>query len=455
MADSAFSFPGEFQRDILRLLLCDRAALASLRPALVPDYFTDETYRWVAASVFKVFDAANAHPGQPSVLQAAIDDCPGSLDPEEVEAAVRALYEDGVPEDAEYVRGRVVEFARGQRLRAAAAESEELLDSGQYDEWIAKVNAAGIVASADIGDDMDLQADARETILTLDEMYGGAVPTVIEALDERLDGRGLCGGEMGVILGWPGYHKTTMLVNIGKGALAAGRRVAHFAFEGGRRKVALRYYCSITQTRKADFMLNREQGVEAVESWFQQTGGSLRLAYFPKETCTLAMLEAKLKRWEAFTGWRPDLLIVDYPKLMKPSGNDDQLRLQVASLYTGVQALAGRWGIPTWVAQQSDRPGGEKMKAGGVLSMMNAAETFEPCRDADVIISTNQTDEEKADGILRLHGAKMREAEAGWTISLRVDPERSLILPIVTDLSEERRPAPVSRSQKPPEPDDG
>jgi replicative DNA helicase len=453
MSESAFTFPGEFQRDILRLLLSDRAALATLRPALVPDYFTDETYRWVASAAFKVFDEANAHPGQPSVLQAAIDECPGSLDPEEVESAVRALYEDGLPEDAEYVRGRVTEFARAQRLRAAAAEAEEMLESGQYDEWIAKVNAAGVVGAANPGDDMDLQADARETILTLDAVYGGAVPTTVTALDERLDGHGLCPGEMGVVLGWPGYHKTTLLVNIGVGAMSVGKRVAHFAFEGGRRKVATRYYCAITKTPKSEFLMNRERALEEVEGWFADHGGSLRLSYFPKETCTLAMLEAKLKRWEAFGGWRPDLLIVDYPKLMKPTEKAD-FRLQVSSLYTGVQALAGRWEIPTWVAQQSDRPGGEKMKAGGVLSMMNAAETFEPCRDADVIISTNQTDEEKQDGILRLHGAKMREAESGWTVSVRVDPERSLILPIVTDLSEERPLALTRRREKPPEPDD-
>lgn len=449
MAEAEFDFPREFQRDILRLLLTERTALATFRPLVSPSHFTDETYKWIAEAAFTVFDAAGAHPGQPSVLDAALDGCPGSLDPEEVESEIRALYEDGAPEDAEYVRGRVQDFVKYRRLRAAAAESEEMLEAGQANEWVAKVNAASVVAEAEQGDDMDLADGAREVLLTMDEMYAGAIATNLKQIDEKLDGGGLCPGEQGLLIGLPGYHKTNCLVNFGIGALAQGKRVAHFVFEGGRKKVATRYYCAITARTKSEVLLNQDKTLAEFHGWMKKHGGSLKLSYYPKETCTLAMLEAKLKRWEAFAGWRPDLLIVDYAAIMLPAHDfDNTLRLQVSSLYRGLGRIAGVWKCPVWTAQQSGREADPIMKAGGVITMRNAAESFEPCRDADIILTTNQTDEEKRDCILRVHGAKMREAESGWTISMRVDPQRALIKPLVEDLNYSPNTSPIKARAK-------
>lgn len=444
--DTTFAFPHEFQRSILQLLLSDREAMASLRDAMSPSYFQDETYRHVAESAFKVFDGAGgAHPSQASVLQASIDDCPGSLDPEEVEAAVRALYEDGAPEDAAYVRGQVSEFAKVQRLTAAAAEAEEMLAAGDADRWVEKVVAASVVGAFEQGDDMELFDDAREVITTLDELYGGALPT-LTPVDEKLDGGGLCPGETGLVIALPGYHKTNLLINFGVGAIRQGKRVAHFAFEGGRRKVSTRYYCAMTKQTKSEVLFNPEETIAAVEALKEETGGSLRLSYYPKETCTLNMLEAKLKRWESFGGWRPDLIIVDYPALMVPAHSfDNTMRLQIASLYRGLERIGGVWGCPVWAALQSGREADPIMKAGGCINMRNAAESFEPCRGADVILTNNQTDEEKADGVLRIHGAKMRENESGWTLTVRVDAARSLILPLIE---------PLDQPEKPPEPEE-
>lgn len=451
-----FSFPVDFQRSILRLLLCDRSAMSSLRGALSSSYFTEESYRWIAQAAFDIFDEANATPTQPSLLQEAVAECPGSLDPEEIEAEVRALYEDGLPEDSIYVQGKVVDFAKSRRLLAAAAEAEEMIGAGNYTGWVQKVNEASTVGEVEVGQDLDLAADAKSVLYTLDELYAGAIPTRVagDVVDKHLDGGGLCPGEMGIVIAMPGGHKTNFLVNVGIGALSQGRRVAHFAFEGGRNKVALRYYCAVTRRSKSQVCLDQHGTLTQFQEWVKGTGGSLKLSYFPKETCTVAMLESKLKRWEAFAGWRPELLIVDYPTVMKPAHDfDNTLRLQIASMYRGVQRVAGSWGVPTWVAQQAGREAIPVMKSGGFINMNNAAETFEPCRDADVIVTNNQTDEEKADGIVRLFGAKMREGEGGWKETVRIDEERSLFLPLTESLPVYDEP-PARKRAKPPEPDD-
>lgn len=425
----AFPFPREFQRSILRLLLCDREAFLSLRSTLDATYFTDEVQRWIAQAAFGVYDKTSDVPSQPSVLQATEEGCPGGLDPSEVEAEVRALYEDGKPDDSRHVRDRVTDFARHQRLRSAVAESEEMLATGQYDALVAKINEANLVDDGGANNEFDYNADLIDRLGSLDATYGESTPTGILSLDRNLDGYGLGKGEMGILLALPGYHKTNFLINFGKHAVSMGKQVAHVTLEVSARKVAIRYDCLISEMTKSDILLHRKDARVKIAKWMAETGGSLRIAEWPTQSCTLAMLEGKIQRWITRDGWTPDLLLVDYGALLKPDhDHDGAIRLQHGSLYKGLRRIAGTYSIPVWTAQQAGREGAKVMEAGGVITMMNAAETFEPIRDADVVITLNQTEKEKRDGVLRAFGAKTRENASGWESTLRVDASRSTIV---------------------------
>ena len=451
---AAHTFPREFQRNILRLLLNDREVLASYRAAIEPGFFTDESYRWIVECALKVFDAAGAMPSRASLQEAAIDGCPGGLDPDEIETEIGALYEDGVPEDSGYVVERIITFAKHQRLRAAASEAEEMLAQGKYDEWVDSINAAAAIGVEALCEDLEYDEDSIDG---LDRTYEGAVPTLLggEAIDQHLDGGGLCRGELGLFLGLPGFHKTTALVGVGKGALERGLKVAHFTFEVSAVKLATRYNSVLTGMTKLEMLLNRKDAKARINAWLKQTGGSLRLSYAPENTMTLAALEARLKLWQVRHGWTPDLLLVDYGALLKPSHDyEGVLRFQHAELYNGLRRVAGVWKIPVWTAQQSGREGEKAMRAGGVISMMNAAEAFEPIRRADIVISLNQTAEEQSDGIMRLHGAKVREGQGGFTETLRIDAARFTFAPLIDDTppppppEEPVAPPPRSRSKR-------
>ena len=455
---SGFNFPREFQRSILRLLLCDREAFLSLRTTLDATYFTDEAYRWIAQAAFQVYDSTSDVPSQPSVLQATAEDCPGGLDTDEIEAEVRAIYEDGRPDDSRYVREKTVEFAKVQRLRAAAASFEELIVDGKTDEWVAKVNEANLVDSGDADNEFDYGDDLTDRLGSLDAIYGESTPTGIDRIDENLDGRGLGKGEMGILLALPGYHKTNFLINFGKHALSMGKKVAHVTLEVSARKVAIRYDCLISGMPKSEILLNRKGAQARISKWLGEAGGSLRIAEWPTQSCTLAMLEGKIQRWVTRDGWTPDLLLVDYGAILKPDhDHEGVVRLQHGALYKGLRRIGGTYQIPVWTAQQAGREGAKAMEAGGVITMMNAAETFEPIRDADVVITLNQTEKEKGDGVLRAYGAKTRENVSGWEATLRVDASRSTITDFTRRDSNEGEgvPPPPDDEEDPPPPPEG
>lgn len=436
-------------------MLCDREVLGTYRKALSGEHFTDESFRWIAESAIKVFDAAGSIPSRASLLDATQDDPPAGLDSDEVEAEIGALYEDGAPDDREYVLARIIEFATYQGLRRAVGHADEMLQAGSYAEWVDEVNRAANIAV--VGNVEDLEY-GEDTIDVVERLYEGSKPTGIgdDALDQHFDGRGLCAGELGLFLGLPGFHKTTALMTVGKSALARGEKVAHFTFEVSAAKLATRYNCAILGRTKSEMMLHKDKAKEAVRGLLAECGGSLRICYAPENEMTLVGLEARLKMWQSAHGWKPDIILVDYGALLKPSHHyDGVLRFQHAELYNGLRRIAGVWKVPVWSAQQAGREGEKAMKAGGVLSMMNAAEAFEPIRRADIVVSLNQTDEERGDGVMRLHGAKVREGQGGFTETVRIDPTRYTFRPLVNKAPPPPPPDDEDDGGRPPEPPEG
>jgi hypothetical protein len=63
--------------------------------------------------------------------------------------------------------------------------------------------------------------------------------------------------------------------------------------------------------------------------------------------------------------------------------------------------------------------------------MEDLAECFEVAAIDDVILSLNQTLEERRQGLCRVYGEKARDRESQWTVRLDVDFSKSLIKDLV------------------------
>ena len=114
---------------------------------------------------------------------------------------------------------------------------------------------------------------------------------------------------------------------------------------------------------------------------------------------------------------RPDVVILDYASIMRSNRKYDALRHEIASIFRELHALSHEKRVPLWTAHQTNR-GGMQSK---VIGMEDLGECFEVGAIADVIISLNQTLDERRRGIMRMHFAKNRENEAGATEAVAVD----------------------------------
>jgi replicative DNA helicase len=434
-AKPKYDFPVEFQSNVARLVLNDPGFLLGYRRALDPAYFTDPNLSWIVESALKVFDRSKGHPTPGSVLTCIRKGTPEGLDPDEAESRARRLYKKGVPEDATFVREEVVTFGRHQRLKAIIGESGGYLEGGQFDQFVLDVQEANVLSADAASPFYDYEALTADRIDRYEEGLKNCRATGT-AIDKHLQGGGLGPGEMGILMGLPGFHKTTFLCNFGMAARDAGLSVFHCTFEVSSVKTARRYDCRIANMSLNQMLLNRAKAKRKIETFNERKPGRLIIHWWPGRACTMSDLQQYLRWLAAHKGFKPDLIVADYVSKMKPSQSYDSKmsRLGLEELYGDFRSLCGELGIPGWTAIQANRAGFAAMKdEDAVLTEENAAEAFAPIRDADLVVTLNQTREERANGEMRLYGAKVRDEASQWIERVRINPERYTVSSIESE----------------------
>jgi hypothetical protein len=131
---------------------------------------------------------------------------------------------------------------------------------------------------------------------------------------------------------------------------------------------------------------------------------------FPSGHLTMRQLEAYLDGLENTERFVPDLLIVDYPDLMKL--DKDNYRLSIDEVYKELRGLGGNRNMAIAVVSQSHRAAARAKH----VSSDNVAEAYSKVAHADCIITYNQTMAEKKMGLARLFVSGGRNDEDQITV---------------------------------------
>ena len=405
----------KFRRALIRAILRDPAFLIDRRKCLSPDLFPEDGERTVVAIVLEHFDNHGAPPDD-MVLEIALEEV--GWEEEEIAEAVDLFYHQGATQVG-FVRERVLEFAQKRHLETTIERIAETLDEADFDEIRRQLLDAAFFGDEEHAPGQfwsDGMAERLKKYKT-DRAAAGVISTGIASVDMHMDG-GLAPTEMGVILAPPNTGKTTALTSIGCGALSAGKRVVHYTLEMSADTVARRYDMALLGMTKGQ--LRKKQGTAwkkmlAVSK--QMTDQALLIKEWPMHSATPSSVVAHLDLIAERDGFLPDVVILDYASIMRSNRKYDALRHEIASIFRELHALSHEKRVPLWTAHQTNR-GGMQSK---VIGMEDLGECFEVGAIADVIISLNQTLDERRRGIMRMHFAKNRENEAGATEAVAVD----------------------------------
>ena len=318
-------------------------------------------------------------------------------------------------QEIEYAKDKSLEFCKNQSMKGAILQSVELLKEGKFEE-IQKT----IEDSLKISTEQDMGHDYFDSFKSRQQVHArSCIPTGFPLLDanEVLDG-GLANGELGVVMAPTGGGKSFFLVNLGYGALAAGKNVIHYTFELSETHVGNRYDSRITGIPTKEL---RSRMVEAEAQLARFDGGQLFIKEYPPKVATINTVKFHTGRLLS-SGFEPDLIIIDYGDLMRSRRGYDQKRFELESIFEDLRALSMEMKLPIWTATQSNREGFND----DVITIDKVGEAINKAMVVDFFGTFSQR---------KFHIGKNRMGQANVNFNIDMDPARSFI-----DLNDDQTP---------------
>lgn len=287
---------------------------------------------------------------------------------------------------------------------------------------------------ADKGTSFSDVSKVREAIIETDEDQENSYKIGIRPLDDI--GLRIKPGTMLLYIGAKNTGKSWACVHVGSQGILQGARVLHITLEMSEKEVTKRYVQSFfgiansdatflyselkqksgysgswTTKEESPLMYFRGDGVQRkiitkVKRWSRRFS-RLKIKEFSSGQCTIANIANYLDFLEYSEHWSPNIVIVDYPDLMKV--NSRELRNEIGRTYVNLRGLAAERHFGLFCPTQGNR------SALGLetLRSRHVAEDISKIMTADNVLVYSQTDAEKPHGLARLQLEHARTIPAG------------------------------------------
>jgi replicative DNA helicase len=246
--------------------------------------------------------------------------------------------------------------------------------------------------------------------------------------------------EMHLFIAARNRGKSFWLNHLGKMALLKGWRTIHYTLENSAEITAQRYFQTLYSGVKRDgdyhhtvfeergktvepratvfrpdFIIERKDATERYlgakmdRDYFLD---NLRVKAYPTGSLSFEMLERDLDEMELLDGFRPEMVMIDYPQIMrlKPGPQDRWEKLEDLAIQLRGSAVERDYALA--VPQQGSRAAESASEVrghhgSGSIGMLSVA---------DNAITYSQTEAEEKSGIARLYTQKVRNDEARQTV---------------------------------------
>lgn len=393
-----------------------------------PEYFETDEEQEIAKFLVAFYKTYKRPPEADEILAEFHD----SSDAQElIESILEFLDND----DLTYAADMAVQFAKEQAIKLAILDSVKDIEKGILSKTIARMEEALAV-----GQDLtELGMDILDTDAWLfHELNTEKIPTGIPLLDAKLNG-GLAKKEYGVVMGDTNVGKSMALINFGFGALnpISKANVVHITLEMAEEWVAQRYGARISDNYLQPDDDLEDYKIEFCKMAKLRVHGKLRIKSWPSGMATVSNIRNYLDRL-ILRGFYPDLLLVDYPDIMKHE-KVGELRHNISNTSVQLRGMADVYNVAIWGASQTHRIA----RSAELVDLDDIAEDYGKVRIADVVLAIAQTKEEYEEELLRIFAAKVRNGPKHWQIRCEQYAEGHAILGLevitMKDLADERK----------------
>lgn len=420
-------FTPEFQDQILAYLLKPDASRGVQR-LIKPEYFVGLFGREIAQIVHEHRDRYQTTPLEGDLVEEATRK--GILQNGHAEQlkGIYHLSRNGLKKTED----EIIRWARESAIRLAFLKSLDLFEDrsdAAMPEIISEFE--DVLSIGRIYDDLGTDLLGDLSWMNTPTNYRN-LRTPWEPINRVISG-GLDVGELGFILAPSGGQKTTALINMGITAanLTNRRNVLHFTLEMTEARVRQRYSERLVgrpfnyNDDPATFARDLDSAAKRMLS------GGIRIKQFPSGLATIHDLRDVVERCVE-SGFKPDLIIVDYPHLMKPARNQRERRFEFQEIDVAVRAMGAQYNAVVWAGLQSTR----ETKYRASISDADIAEDYGASRTADCILSIPRTRKEEEHEAGRITVAKARWGEPSGQLACRFEFPSIIGVRMVKDADE-------------------
>ena len=402
--DTFSKFGKSFQEKLVKTILFDRNFANQMEEVLNTSYL-ELKYLQVFVDLMFQHKQSYPHPtyeAMVSVVRTQTEDYSDSIIKQVIEFMARIKSNAIGDDDDEYVKEKSLDFCKKQKLKEAILKSVDLLQSQSFDQIQKVINDA-----MNLGADNDHGHDWHKDVLDRFELkMRNPVSTHWDEIDMITKG-GLGKRELGVVVAPTGAGKSMALAHLGAMAVVKGKTVVHYTLELADTVVGQRYDSCITGIDLKHLMSMKDSILEVVD----HIPGQLIIKEYPTKSASTRTISTHLEKLKQ-KGINPDMIIVDYADLLKPTPSGfktQELRHSLGNTYEELRAIGQVWDIPVWTASQTNRSG---LNA-EVITMESISEAFNKCFVADFICTISRTIEDKTENKGRMFVAKNRNGVDG------------------------------------------
>lgn len=441
--DPKYPYNDDFLRMLLSTLLCNRFFLCQSVGLIKPNYFRSEIHQAACRILFQYFDKYK-HPPTKIFMKELVEEFLHKryTNQDETYRATRLVYltELNVVYDY-YAKGgagnlmplldstdaildKITAFARNQALKVAFARSVELMRrSPDEDETYDKIDqlykeARLVNRTFDIGLNYFEQIEDRYARLEANIEKMETFTTGFRSVDNALMGGGLTRGELGAVMAKSGGGKSLNLAWASVQNIIRGKKVLYLSTEMDTDRIATRFDAMISNVGQHELLLKKEEVWAALRDTVGDYEDKRRLIIkqFPSGTADMATVRAYHAQL-VMLGFRPDLVIFDYPGDMKEQSGisswDARFRLLREIRGFGVEEKHC-----TFIALHPNKSATE-LTLEEFMDESNQADAFKQDRIFDLFWTLNQIASEKKADVGRGFVAKARNGMSRFDFKIR------------------------------------
>lgn len=396
----------DYQARLLSQILTDNKFANSIIDIIDPNYFEDQSLRLIAATIKDAKRQDDIIPDIGSLEFRLLESVNDEIQQRFVITQLRKIQEANV-NDTLKVQDIAMKFCKQQELKKAIAEITKIINKNDIENYdtCEKILRKALEHGDSKDDGMDVFDNIADVLV---EDFRKPIPTGIAGLDEIMGG-GLSKTELAVILAPFGVGKTTMITKFANTAMLEGYNVLQIFFEDNPKVIQRKHLSCWSGYDLNSLSLHNEDIMNMVDTMTTDgKRGKLKLKKFSSDGTTIPVIRQYVRKLIA-SGFKPDLILLDYIDCVEPSKKFDDVNIGEGSVMRQFEAMLAEMDMAGWTAIQGNR---SSIKA-EVVEADQMGGSIKKAQIAHFVLSIAKTLDQKEDNTATMAILKSRFGKSG------------------------------------------